>query len=1378
MINQKKYKFTKDKGGSILKKIKEETIHTLARIGRKHRLLRYPILAVLVVFVFIYNVLLYGFIHFKMRERLARGLAMAMTVVLVFTSVDLTVLAMTGDPAQTESYEAAEGETPDPVKTPEGEEPENPEENAAPEESANPEASAAPEESANPEESAAPGDSANPEASAAPGESANPEASAAPGESASPEASAAPEESANPAESAAPETTAEPEVTPAPEMTVSDGNAQKVPENVVSLQQRINALPTVEEFIAMADGTYVEDSLWNEAQMNIYYELQDIADIYDSLTEEEQAMVDVTKLMELFDYINSAVMPLAENVNYEPITISESSLNGNAILGATESGTVRMDDAFCFYSEARYHDGGLPKNGQLNVNGIPYYLATGDDLNTAYDGNDCIRLTPGHTNEKMDLETIGVYQNIYVFATAGGPGTGYYAKFSVTLTYTEGETETETYKLYDWYDDTPVSGVFRYTEARRMDRWYDLDPKSTTTAGPIIHSAAIKVDSSRLLQSITFTMEGNYKMENGQETLAPKDLYCCIFAVTGATPEGVPGKPTATQATKDVADNTGAFTAHWNSVEGATGYRLDVARDRQFKDMVAGYNNENVGMTTECKVSGNDINKDTVYYYRVRAYNNKGQSLSSNRVATDLPKWIKNALEEKDYDSVSYDAETNTVTFNEDVTLKDTIQIPGEDSTVIDLNSNTVTAPAGKSAISANGKNTELTIKGNTSDGKKGSIVGSTGSDGNGVAAIDFSQADENSTITVSGSEIRGGDGAGSAEGTTTGNAGNGGAGIIAGSDSNVKVETNATVTGGNGGSTSNGNGGNGGAGISGGKVSVAQNGNVNGGNGGSSANGNGGNGGTGVAGSLGISSSGNVTGGNGGDSTNGSGGNGGSGVDSNNAVTNQGSVSGGNGGNGTEAAGAAGALNSGSGLVTGSGTAAAGKPGKKPQKGILSMKGYTYGDTVSVPTITGMQGDPQVTYYYNLTDSNTGGTEWKDIKPTTLNVGDYYLYAVLGETEEYLGYTTEAVKFTIGRRTITDDKVSIKINKNGKIEVTVIDPMPDDNKTLTEGTDYTVEKTETASDETFVIKGTGNYQFEITKKVSKPEWKGNDKGKTATTVVVEPGAEKIVPKMDAVSETDTKKLLTEIVKDQTVKQRLESADAAIDYNALLYLEVKQADSILTVDEKKLIADGISAAKELPAQTVAGKYIDLSLYMTYTVSDNTGVLESGTEKITDTSDAKLGAGKGYKQVIRLTIPEELRVSDTNIRRSYYILRVHDNGSGMSQVEVLDTTQEGYVITFETDKFSTYVIAYADQKNEKKNENENKKDDSSDSDDTQSREDTQNDAQAGAAQGNTNKAVPKTGDDSNILLWMLLLFGSACGMAGLGAAYCKRKKSRE
>lgn len=74
---------------------KRETIHTLAGIGRKYKLLRYPILVALVAFIFIYNVILYGCIQLKLREKLARGVALVMTITLVFTGVNVTVFATT-----------------------------------------------------------------------------------------------------------------------------------------------------------------------------------------------------------------------------------------------------------------------------------------------------------------------------------------------------------------------------------------------------------------------------------------------------------------------------------------------------------------------------------------------------------------------------------------------------------------------------------------------------------------------------------------------------------------------------------------------------------------------------------------------------------------------------------------------------------------------------------------------------------------------------------------------------------------------------------------------------------------------------------------------------------------------------------------------------------------------------------------------------------------------------------------------------------------------------------------------------------------------------------------------------------------------------------
>ena len=151
----------------------------------------------------------------------------------------------------------------------------------------------------------------------------------------------------------------------------------------------------------------------------------------------------------------------------------------------------------------------------------------------------------------------------------------------------------------------------------------------------------------------------------------------------------------------------------------STGYVIDVAKNRNFTQILSSYNNHSVGNVISYKVEGNEISPDVTYYYRVRAVNDKGQSLSSNRIATDLPIWIKNALNETDYDKISYDAEANTVTVKSDITLKETLVIPEQDTTTIDLEGNNILAPEGKSAISAGGNDTKLSI---VSTGEKGSI--------------------------------------------------------------------------------------------------------------------------------------------------------------------------------------------------------------------------------------------------------------------------------------------------------------------------------------------------------------------------------------------------------------------------------------------------------------------------------------------------------------------------------------------------------------------------------------------------------------------------------------------------------------------------------
>jgi hypothetical protein len=86
-----------------------------------------------------------------------------------------------------------------------------------------------------------------------------------------------------------------------------------------------------------------------------------------------------------------------------------------------------------------------------------------------------------------------------------------------------------------------------------------------------------------------------------------------------------PSPPVANPATL-VATNS--FRANWTSVSGATGYRLDVARNNSFTNYVAGYQNLNVGNVLSRSVTG--LNASTTYYYRVRAYNGTGTSGNSN----------------------------------------------------------------------------------------------------------------------------------------------------------------------------------------------------------------------------------------------------------------------------------------------------------------------------------------------------------------------------------------------------------------------------------------------------------------------------------------------------------------------------------------------------------------------------------------------------------------------------------------------------------------------------------------------------------------------------------------------------------------------------
>ena len=106
-----------------------------------------------------------------------------------------------------------------------------------------------------------------------------------------------------------------------------------------------------------------------------------------------------------------------------------------------------------------------------------------------------------------------------------------------------------------------------------------------------------------------------------------------------------------------------------------------------------------------------------------------------------------------------------------------------------------------------------------------------------------------------------------------------------------------------------------------------------------------------------------------------------------------------------------------------------------------VNMAGYTYGGTVSVPSVTGEnKGNGTVTYYYNTTNSNQNGTKWENMTAVQLDADTYYLYAVIAQTDNYQAFTTPAAAFTVSKANATATAPTAKsgLTYNGSAQTLV----------------------------------------------------------------------------------------------------------------------------------------------------------------------------------------------------------------------------------------------------------------------------------------------------------------------------------------------------
>ena len=405
---------------------------------------------------------------------------------------------------------------------------------------------------------------------------------------------------------------------------------------------------------------------------------------------------------------------------------------------------------------------------------------------------------------------------------------------------------------------------------------------------------------------------------------------------------------------------------------------------------------------------------------------------------------------------------------------------------------------------------------------------------------------------------------------------------------------------------------------------------------------------------------------------------------------------------------------------------------------------------------------------------------------------------------EDYETYAPVHVKIKIG---VAPKDIKKSIDKGGDKGITADISMDLKNeavielydkqtkKKLVEGTDYTVtEDTDTTNNKVKItIKGIENYKNEYD--VYKDLWSG----RIITQEMYDSSADELNPTLSKISEANGKKLFVDKIdrldrSDNDKKKaydivheiNYDGASALGDFRALISVYISNADSTVTAQEKSCaesaIGAKISGKTPVPKTAVIGTYFDVSMDVQYYVEDKTTdpstMLVQKTEEIHDTS-ANAFPPSGFKETVTINVPNRLK-PEKNHTRKYYIIRVHDDNAGSGAAPsysytVMSVKQKKYELTFETDKFSKYALAYTDTKNSGGG--------SDDSGDSGSSSSSSSGGSVTAPITNTvsnmpttvQVAAPKTGDTADRVISLIMMAAGVILLAIYGANALIKKK---
>lgn len=497
-----------------------------------------------------------------------------------------------------------------------------------------------------------------------------------------------------------------------------------------------------------------------------------------------------------------------------------------------------------------------------------------------------------------------------------------------------------------------------------------------------------------------------------------------------------------------------------------------------------------------------------------------------------------------------------------------------------------------------------------------------------------------------------------------------------------------------------------------------------------------------------------------------------------------------------------------------------------------ITPNGGTYGETITpaIVTANGVVGEdaPAITLTYTGTAND--GTKYTGTTPPT-KAGTYTIKAATTDTNYTLDAKTATAEFTVAKRRATvtpdnkskvyeenDPKLTYKVSgvldgetlkgitlaraegenvgeyaitaaadagANPNYEVTfaegkfTIDPKSIDGATVVLGKGLIANGAEQTQTVEKVLLGdkeipadsytvTGNTATTPDSHTLTITAKGNYTGTVKQTYVIIPAKAEDAPdkeitigngKVNVKFEGTVPPATRPTDKAELLAMLVDNGDITADELAQI-AHGANVNIVLTVKEANVSAEIKTAMAQAAKDYTIGQYLDISLLKYMTVN---GIQQA--DALHTTKDAL---------TISVVVPDALINTNSAVNRTYCIVRRHDGA-----ITVLDAAFDAAskTLTFKTDRFSDYAIAYKDTAvpSSGSNPGSNNSSNGSETKKNEVAAPTPAPTPASTSKPSTITAMPQTGDTSNPTLYVVLLVASLLGLAVVFV--CKKRNDK-